>query len=64
MLSMLNCQKSFKLTAWFSIIFEISEINVREKRSGNQQWTIQRHWQHWAHKAQDEDKLKNTTQRI
>jgi hypothetical protein len=28
------------------------------KTRGNQEWTIQRHWQHWAHKTQDEDKLK------
>ena len=26
------------------------------KTRGNQEWTIQRHWQHWAHKTQDEDK--------
>jgi hypothetical protein len=27
--------------------------------------TIQRHWQHWAHKTQDEDKQKhNTTQKM
>ena len=37
--------------------------NVRENRRGNQQWTIQRNWQHWVHKTQDEDKqIKNTTQ--
>ena len=23
-------------------------INVRENRRGNYEWTIQRHWQHWA----------------
>ena len=32
------------------------EINIREYRRGNQQWTIQRNWQHWVHKTQDEDK--------
>ena len=32
------------------------KINVREHRRGNQEWTIQRHWQHWVHKAQAEDK--------
>jgi hypothetical protein len=28
-----------------------------------QKWTIQRNWQHWVHKAQDEDKQnkKHTT---
>jgi len=30
-----------------------SQINVR---SGNQEWTIHRHWQHWVYKTQDEDK--------
>ena len=33
-------------------------IHVREHRRGKQEWTIQRHWQHWAHKTQNEDKLK------
>jgi hypothetical protein len=58
MLSMLNCQKSFKLTGslLYLTVIKISEINVWENRSGNQEWTIQRHWQHWAHKIQDEDK--------
>ena len=23
---------------------------------GKQEWTIQRNWQHWTHKTQDEDK--------
>ena len=32
---------------------ETGQINVRENRSGNQEWTIQRHWQHWVHKTQD-----------
>jgi hypothetical protein len=30
-------------------------LNVREIRSGNQEWTLQRYWQHWAHKTQDEE---------
>ena len=29
------------------------QINVRENRRDNQEWTIQRHWQRWAHKTQD-----------
>ena len=39
-------------------------INYRENRRGNQEQTIQRHWQHFPHKAQEEDKqsTKNTTQ--
>jgi hypothetical protein len=23
---------------------------------GNEEWTIQRNWQHWVYKTQDEDK--------
>ena len=26
---------------------------VRENQRDNQEWTIQRHWQHWVHKIQD-----------
>ena len=48
--------------------------NVRENRRGNQEWTIQRHWQHWVyktpnirHRTQDTEhktnKTKNTTQK-
>ena len=37
-------------------------INVRENRSGNQEWTIQRNWQHWEHKTQDEGKQKHNTE--
>ena len=35
------------------------DINVREHRSGNQKWTIQRNWHHWVHNTQ-----KNTTQYV
>ena len=35
---------------------QTKQINVRENRRGNQEWTIQRTWQHWVHKTQDEDK--------
>ena len=31
-------------------------MNVRETRSDHQEWTIQRHWQHWVHRTQAEDK--------
>ena len=38
---------------------------MRETRRGNQEWTIQRHGQHWVHITRDEDKQKkNTTQKI
>jgi hypothetical protein len=26
---------------------------VRENQRDNQEWTTQRHWQHWVHKSQD-----------
>ena len=32
---------------------DTGQINVRENCKGNQEWTIQRHWQHWGHKTQD-----------
>ena len=42
---------------------DTGQINVKENRKVNQEYTIQRHWQHWVHKTQDEDKYnKNTTQ--
>ena len=31
-------------------------MNVRENGKDHQEWTFQRHWQHWVHKTQDEDK--------
>jgi hypothetical protein len=27
------------------------KINIRENGMSNQEWTIQRHWQHWASKT-------------
>jgi len=36
-------------------------INVKENRRGNQEWTIQRNWQHWVYKTQDEDKQNKDT---
>ena len=29
------------------------QISLRENRRTNQEWTIQRQWQHWVHKIQD-----------
>ena len=34
----------------------LASINVREKRRGNQDWIIQKNWQHWGKITQDEDK--------
>ena len=32
---------------------DTGQISDRENRSGNQEWTIKRHWQHWTHKTHD-----------
>ena len=41
---------------------DTGQINLRENREGNQEWTIQRQCHHWVHETQDEDKqIKNTT---
>jgi hypothetical protein len=38
-------------------MFRLQSINVREHRRNNKKkWTIQRNWQHWVHKTQEEDK--------
>ena len=40
-------------------------INVRENRRVNQEWTIQRNWQHWKHKTQSAvTQNKNTKQHV
>ena len=33
---------------------DTGQINARVNRRGNQEWTIQRHGQHWTYKTQDE----------
>jgi len=47
----------FLFVCFFNEIL-LSCINVTNvnKRRGNQEWTVQRHWQPWAHKTPDEDK--------
>ena len=39
---------------------QTKQTNVRENRRGKQEWTIQRNWQHWVHKTQDEVKQNKT----
>jgi hypothetical protein len=34
------------------------------KTRGNQEWTIQRNWQHWVHKTQGEDKQNKRQSRM
>ena len=40
----------------------VGVINARENRRTNQEWTIQKHCQHWLHKTPDEDKQNKKTQ--
>ena len=35
------------------------QINVEENRMDNQEWTIQRNWQHWVYKTQNKKQAKN-----
>ena len=55
---------SHKLSQFVTSYVVPDIINVKRKPKAkdqcNQEWTIQRHWQRWAHKTQDEDK-QNTT---
>jgi hypothetical protein len=39
---------------------DTGQINVRENRWSNQEWTILRHWQHWVHNTQDKYTLEKT----
>ena len=32
---------------------DTGQINIRENRESNQEWTIQRHCNHWVHETQD-----------
>jgi len=34
--------------------------NAREYRMGNYEWKIQRRWQYWTHKTQENDKQNKT----
>jgi len=40
--------------------YKILQINVRENRRGNQEWTNQRQWKHMTHKTQHENKQNRT----
>ena len=46
----------------FKCNWKLLKTNVRENRRGNQEWTIQRNWQHWVHKTQSR-KLEKDEQR-
>jgi hypothetical protein len=43
---------------------QTKQINIRENRRGNQEWTTQRNYQHWVHKTQDEDQQNKKTRRV
>ena len=42
---------------------DTGQIYVRENRRGNQEWTIQRDWQHLAHKTKT-NKTKTTKTQV
>ena len=56
-----NCVLFFSVPT-HDVSSKIFQINARENRSGNQEWTIQRNWQHWVHMTQDEEKNKYHTE--
>ena len=39
----------------------VAQINCRENQRGNQELIIQKNWQHWIHKTQDQDKQSKRT---
>ena len=39
-----------------SFFYAYIKKTLGKTEEGNQQWTIQRNWQHWVHKTPDEDK--------
>jgi hypothetical protein len=45
------------------IIFSFVFNKRWRNRRGNQEWTIQRNWQHWVHKTKT-NKTKNATQYV
>ena len=58
--------ESFKRPHWIKMNETHFQINTRENRRCNQEWTIQRHLQCWTHltiKTQDEDNQEWTIQR-
>ena len=48
------------LSGYVYVLCALQKPAILSKK-GKQEWTIQRHWQHWAHKRQDEHK-QNTKQ--
>jgi len=53
-------QQFIKSGLWWPVTWRKCQINVRENRRGNQECTIQRYWEHWSHKSQNDDKEKTT----
>ena len=52
-----------RTVGFVNISYYFIKVNVWENRRDNEDLTIHRNWQHWAHKTQDEyNKTKNTTQ--
>jgi len=45
-------ENTFKKNVEVTRPFEYINVNVRENRRGNHEWTIKRHKQHWAQKSE------------
>ena len=46
------------------LAFECFKIHTEENRRTNQEWTIQKHGQHFGHKTQRRQTKTNTTQKL
>ena len=53
-----NCVLFFSVPT-HDVSSKINQVNPRENRRGNQEWKIQRKWQHRVHKTQDEENKTN-----
>ena len=56
---MINPEKLATMGTQDTGLKQAKQINIRENRRGNHEWTIQRQWQQWVYKTQDEDKQTN-----
>lgn len=56
-------QQFIKSGLCWPVTWRKCQINVGENRRGSQECTILRHWEHWSHKSQNDDK-ENTTQHL
>ena len=58
-LVVLPCSKNGWMSGWIIFDWSFLKLSLAKKQKENQEWTIERHWQHYysIHKTQEEDKL-------